>query len=122
MSGSLEELGGKRRPDPITVTESAARRILAIVDAEGDDAAKLRISVNGGGCSGFQYQFELDSTEEDGDITVEHLGARVVVDSMSLMYVLGSTVDFVENLTGSYFTVDNPNASASCGCGTSFAI
>ena len=110
------------RTDPLTVTDSAARRIRAIVDSEGGDDIKLRISVNGGGCSGFQYHFELDSAEEDGDVTVERLGAKVVVDGMSLMYVLGATLDFVENLTGSYFKVDNPNASSSCGCGTSFAV
>ena len=107
---------------PIEVTSSAAKRINAIVAGEGKPEMKLRISVSGGGCSGFQYNFALDDKDEDGDVLIERDGARVVVDGMSLMYVLGSKVDFVENLTGSYFKVDNPNAVSGCGCGTSFAI
>ena len=76
----------------------------------------------GGGCSGFQYLFALDDKSEDGDIVIERDGAAVVVDGMSLMYVIGSELDFVEDLTGSYFKVKNLNASFTCGCGTSFAI
>jgi iron-sulfur cluster insertion protein len=110
------------RPDPITVTDSAARRIATIVAREGDPAARLRVSVSGGGCAGFQYGFALDASDEPGDILVERGDARVVVDAMSLMYVLGAELDFVEDLTGSYFRVRNPNAASSCGCGTSFSI
>ena len=99
----------KARPDPVRVSERAARRIGEILAREGQPDLKLRISVSGGGCSGFQYGFELD-------------GARVVVDGMSLMYLIGCELDYVEDLTGSYFRVTNPNASASCGCGNSFAI
>ena len=101
---------------------------LAALRARYDDQhprlaeARLRVSVSGGGCSGFQYQFALDDKSEDGDIVVERDGAALVVDGMSLMYVLGAELDFVEDLTGSYFKVTNPNASSSCGCGTSFAI
>lgn len=107
---------------PIEVTASAAKRINAIVKSEATPDVHLRVSVSGGGCSGFQYHFNLDDKSEDGDVLIERDGAKVVIDSMSLMYVLGSKIDFVENLTGSYFKVDNPNASSSCGCGTSFAI
>lgn len=107
---------------PIEVTESAAKRIAAIVDNEGNPDLRLRVSVSGGGCSGFQYHFDLDAKDEEGDVLIERDEAKVVIDGMSLMYVLGSKIDFVENLTGSYFKVDNPNASSSCGCGTSFAI
>ena len=110
------------RPAPLQLTASAARRIAAVARAEGHAAARLRVSVSGGGCSGFQYRFALDAGPEDGDVVVERDGAAVVVDGLSLMYVLGSQVDFVDDLTGSYFKVTNPNASSSCGCGTSFAI
>jgi iron-sulfur cluster insertion protein len=83
---------------------------------------KLRVSVSGGGCSGFQYGFALDDKDDEGDVLVERDGAAVVVDGMSLMYVLGAEIDFVEDLSGSYFRVKNPNAASSCGCGSSFAI
>lgn len=110
------------RPAPLQLTASAAKRIAAVAQAEGRKEARLRVSVSGGGCSGFQYQFALDEGPEDGDVLIERDGAAVVVDGMSLMYVLGSELDFVEDLTGSYFRVKNPNATSSCGCGTSFAI
>jgi iron-sulfur cluster insertion protein len=110
------------RPAPISLSATAARRIAAVAKAEGAPGARLRVSVSGGGCSGFQYLFALDDKSEDGDIVVERDGAAVVVDGMSLMYVIGAELDFVEDLTGSYFKVKNPNASSSCGCGTSFAI
>ena len=112
----------KARPAPIAVTESAARRIAALIAAEGRPGVKLRVSVSGGGCSGFQYGFALDDKDEPGDILVERDGAKVAVDDMSLMYLLGSELDWVEDLTGSYFRMRNPNVSSQCGCGTSFAI
>ena len=113
---------GKARPAPFTVTDSAARRIAEIVAREGKHDLKLRVSVSGGGCSGFQYGFDLDDRDEDGDITVRNGPATVVIDGMSLLYMMGCEVDFVEDLTGSYFRVNNPNASSSCGCGNSFAV
>jgi iron-sulfur cluster insertion protein len=112
----------KARPAPLQVSERAARRIRAIVEREGRPGLRLRISVSGGGCAGFQYGFALDDSEEEGDIAIERDGAVVVVDGMSLMYVIGSELDFVEDLSGSYFRMTNPNASSSCGCGTSFAV
>ena len=112
----------KARPGPFSVTENAARRIGAILAKEQQAGLKLRISVSGGGCSGFQYGFALDDRDEDGDIAVERDGARVVIDGMSLLYMIGCEVDYVEDLTGAYFRVSNPNASSSCGCGNSFAI
>ncbi len=116
----MAEIKGQR--DPLTVSPSAARRIGAILASEPRRGLRLRVSVSGGGCSGFQYGFALDDKVEDGDIVIERDGAGVVVDGMSLMYVLGSELDFVEDLTGSYFRMSNPNASSSCGCGSSFAI
>lgn len=112
----------KARPGPFSLTERAAQRIGAILAAEAQSNVKLRITVSGGGCSGFQYGFDLDDRDEDGDIAVEREGAKVVIDGMSLMYMIGCELDYVEDLTGSYFKVSNPNATASCGCGNSFAI
>ena len=112
----------KARSEPFSVSENAARRIGAILAKENQPELKLRITVSGGGCSGFQYGFALDAREEEGDIAVEQDGARVVIDGMSLLYMMGCEVDYVEDLNGSYFRVTNPNASASCGCGNSFAI
>ena len=89
---------------------------------EKNPELKLRVYISGGGCSGFQYGFDLDSSDQDGDIAVERDGVIVVIDGMSLLYMMGCEVDFVEDLTGSYFRVNNPNAAASCGCGNSFAI
>lgn len=113
---------GTARPDPLTVTERAARRIKSVLAREAAANGRLRISVSGGGCSGFRYDFSLDDRDEPGDIQVERDGVVVVVDAMSLMYVLGAELDFIEDLTGSYFRVSNPNAQSSCGCGSSFAI
>jgi iron-sulfur cluster insertion protein len=112
----------KARPDPFRVSERAARRIGEILAREAQPGLKLRISVSGGGCSGFQYGFALDDHDEDGDVAIEREGAKVVIDGMSLMYMLGCEVDYVDDLTGAYFRVTNPNASASCGCGNSFAV
>jgi iron-sulfur cluster insertion protein len=112
----------KARPDPVRVSDRAARRIGEILAREGQPGLRLRISVSGGGCSGFQYDFALDDQAEEGDVAIEQGGAKVVVDGMSLMYLIGCEVDYVEDLTGSFFRVSNPNATASCGCGNSFAI
>lgn len=112
----------KARPGPFSVSERAARQISTILAREGQAELKLRITVSGGGCSGFQYGFDLDDKDEDGDIAVEQGDAKVVIDGMSLLYMMGCEVDFVEDLTGSFFRVNNPNATASCGCGNSFAV
>jgi iron-sulfur cluster insertion protein len=112
----------KASPGPFSVSERAAQRIGEILASEAQADLKLRITVSGGGCSGFQYGFALDDRDEDGDIAVERAGAKVVIDGLSLLYLMGCEVDFVEDLTGSYFRVNNPNATASCGCGNSFAV
>lgn len=110
------------RPAPFVVTDSAFARLSAIMLSEGQDGQHLRVSVEGGGCSGFQYKFDLEDTREADDVVVERDGVKVVVDGMSLMYMIGATLDFKEDLTGSYFRVDNPMAQAQCGCGSSFSI
>jgi len=105
----------------ITLTERAAKQINQIVGAQPDKSA-LRISVLGGGCSGFQYEFDLDGTRNEDDLEITRDGASVLIDSISLVYVLGSEIDFVDDLIGAQFKINNPNATASCGCGTSFSI
>jgi len=104
-----------------TVTASAARQIATILAAE-PAGTMLRVSVDGGGCSGFQYAFTLDTSKTGDDLVIERDGATVLVDPMSLAYMGGSELDYVDNLIGQSFQVKNPNATASCGCGTSFSI
>ena len=105
----------------ITVTERAARRIKEIMARE-PEGSMLRISVNGGGCSGFQYAFDIDRERQDEDLAVERDGATVLIDPVSVQYMEGATVDFVDDLIGQSFKVENPMATAGCGCGTSFSI
>jgi iron-sulfur cluster assembly accessory protein len=105
----------------ITVSERAARRIGQILKTEGD-GAMLRVSVEGGGCSGFSYKFDLAEDPADDDIVIARGDAKVLIDSLSVVYMAGSEIDFVDNLLGQSFQIKNPNAVASCGCGTSFSI
>jgi len=106
----------------LTVTDSCAERIKALRGMEGNDGLMLRVAVSGGGCSGFQYGFSLDDAIADDDLTFEHAGVTVVVDETSLGLLEGSEVDYKEDLGGSFFQITNPNATASCGCGSSFSI
>ncbi len=110
------------QPLAITITDNAARRISELIAAEQSSELMLRISVSGGGCSGFQYGFSLDDACQDDDLTFERNGIKVVVDNTSLELIGGAEIDFVEELVGSSFQVRNPNATSSCGCGNSFAI
>lgn len=105
----------------VAVTEAAAKRIARIVAKEPGKSA-LRVSVEGGGCSGFSYKFDLVSDRNDDDIAIERDGATVLIDDLSLVYMGGSVIDFVDDLMGQSFQIKNPNAVASCGCGTSFSI
>ncbi len=104
----------------MTMSQSAAKRILEILKTE--DAELMRVSVEGGGCSGFQYRFELIKAPAPDDILIERDGARVAVDPISLGFVQGSEIDFVDDLIGAAFKIKNPNVTAACGCGTSFSI
>jgi iron-sulfur cluster assembly accessory protein len=104
---------------PPKVTPRAFARLAEI--GAGADGKALRVAVEGGGCSGFQYDIRLDAPSED-DLVLEGEGESVVVDSVSLPFLAGATIDFTEELIGARFTIDNPNATASCGCGTSFSI
>ena len=106
----------------LIITESAARRIATLRQAESNERLMLRLTVAGGGCSGFRYGFGLDEKTNPEDLIFEEHGARVVVDPTSMDLLAGCRVDYVESLRGSYFAVDNPNAASSCGCGSSFSV
>ena len=105
----------------ITISPRAAKRIVELVKASGD-ARLFRVSVEGGGCSGFQYRFELVPDSAPDDILIERDGATVAIDPVSADFVKGSEIDFVDELIGAQFKINNPNATAGCGCGTSFTI
>lgn len=107
---------------PITLTPHAASKIRSIIAEEGGDAAALRVFVQGGGCSGFQYGFMLESVLAEDDYSTETDGVSVVVDVMSMQYLQGSTIDYVETLAGSNFSITNPNSTSKCGCGSSFSV
>ncbi len=106
---------------PVTLSDAAARRVAKILSNEAQGTA-LRLSVEGGGCSGFQYKYELVQEREPDDLVLEKSGAVVLIDPISLQYLAGSEIDFVDDIIGQSFQINNPNASAGCGCGTSFAI
>jgi len=106
---------------PVDLTERAARRILEVLRKE-PEGSMLRVAVNGGGCSGFQYAFDVTQERQDDDLVIEREGAVVLVDLVSLDFLRGSRIDFVNDLIGQSFKIENPNATASCGCGTSFAV
>ncbi|MBN8963998.1 MAG: iron-sulfur cluster insertion protein ErpA, partial [Rhizobiales bacterium] len=104
----------------VTVTERAARRIGEILKSE--PGAMLRVSVEGGGCSGFQYKFDVDRARADDDVAIARGGVTVLIDSVSMQFLAGSQIDFVDDLIGASFKVNNPQAKTSCGCGTSFSF
>jgi iron-sulfur cluster assembly accessory protein len=108
-------------PENVTVTERAARRIGEILRRE-PPGTMLRVSVEGGGCSGFQYRFDMEQAQAEDDIRISREDATVLIDQTSLGYLAGSEIDFVDDLIGASFRINNPQAKASCGCGTSFAL
>jgi len=107
---------------PIKFSDAAAVRVKQLIDEEENPDLKLRVYVTGGGCSGFQYGFSFDDEHQEDDTEVLKDGVKVVVDGLSYQYLVGSTVDYSESLTGSQFVVENPNASSTCGCGASFSL
>ena len=106
---------------PVTVSSRAAKRIAAILARE-PGPAMLRLAVTGGGCSGYSYNFALDETRMEDDLLVEEGGAKILIDPVSLDFLAGSEIDFTDDLMGQAFKVNNPNATSSCGCGTSFSV
>lgn len=109
-------------PVPLVFTDAAALKVKNLIEEEGNPELKLRVFVTGGGCSGFQYGFTFDEAMADDDTAIEKEGVLLLVDPMSYQYLVGATVDYSEGLQGSQFVVNNPNASSTCGCGSSFSI
>jgi iron-sulfur cluster insertion protein len=109
-------------PSPLQITERAAEKVRLLIEEEANPRLHLRVFVTGGGCSGFQYGFSFDEDVAEDDTTVSRDGVRVVVDALSIQYLAGAEVDYTEGLDGSKFTVSNPNAKTTCGCGSSFSV
>ncbi|MDH2997310.1 iron-sulfur cluster insertion protein ErpA [Pasteurellaceae bacterium LFhippo2] len=107
---------------PLIFTDAAAKKVKTLIEGEDNPNLRLRVYITGGGCSGFQYGFTFDDQVNEGDLTIENQNVGLVVDPMSLQYLIGGTVDYVEGLEGSRFLVTNPNASSTCGCGSSFSV
>jgi iron-sulfur cluster insertion protein len=107
---------------PINFTTAAARKVGQLIEQEGNPALKLRVYIQGGGCSGFQYGFTFDEEIQDGDTEIDKLGVKLVVDPLSVQYLEGAEIDFREDLSGAQFIIRNPNATTTCGCGSSFSV
>jgi iron-sulfur cluster insertion protein len=108
--------------EAIKFTDSAAAKVGELIAEEGDENLKLRVYVTGGGCSGFQYGFTFDEVVNEDDTLIEKNGVTVLIDSMSIQYLHGAEIDYTEGVSGSQFVIRNPNASTTCGCGSSFSI
>jgi iron-sulfur cluster insertion protein len=108
-------------PGPLVFSEAAAAKVKQLIDEEGNTALKLRVFVQGGGCSGFQYGFTFDEVVNDDDTTMERNGVTLLIDSMSYQYLVGAEIDYKEDVEGAQFVIKNPNATTTCGCGSSFS-
>jgi len=108
-------------PSPIVFTDAAAEKVAQLIDEEGNPDLKLRVFVQGGGCSGFQYGFTFDEIVNDDDTTMEKNGVQLLVDAMSYQYLVGAEIDYKDDLEGAQFVIKNPNAQSTCGCGSSFS-
>lgn len=106
----------------MTFTDSAAKKVKNLIEEEGNQNLKLRVYITGGGCAGFSYGFTFDEQKKEGDTEIVNQGVTLLVDPMSIQYLMGSEVDYTEGLQGSQFVVRNPNATSTCGCGSSFSI
>jgi iron-sulfur cluster insertion protein len=107
---------------PLNFTDAAADKVGTLIEKEGNADLKLRVYISGGGCSGFQYGFTFDDTVQDGDTEIENRGVTLLVDPMSVQYLTGAEIDYKEDLSGAQFIIRNPNASTTCGCGSSFSV
>lgn len=108
-------------PDPLVFTDSAATKVKQLIEEEGNTSLKLRVFITGGGCSGFQYGFTFDENVNEGDTAVEKCGVTLLIDPMSYQYLAGAEIDYTEGLEGEQFVIRNPNATTTCGCGSSFS-
>ncbi len=109
-------------PPSLVFTDNAAAKVKTLIEEEGNDALKLRVFISGGGCSGFQYGFTFDEETNDGDTEIENAGVTLLVDPMSFQYLTGAEIDYTEGLEGAQFVIRNPNATTTCGCGSSFSV
>jgi iron-sulfur cluster insertion protein len=119
---SLDAPAPPAPPAPLRLTAAAAAKVAELVRDEGNPALKLRVYINGGGCSGFQYGFSFDEQQAEDDLAIERDGTTLVVDPLSLQYLMGAEVDYAESLSGAQFVIRNPNAKTTCGCGSSFSV
>ena len=109
-------------PAPLIFTDNAAAKVRSLIEEEGNPDLKLRVFVQGGGCSGFQYGFTFDEVANDDDTQMTKNGVTLLIDAMSLQYLMGAEIDYKEDLQGAQFVIKNPNASTTCGCGSSFSV
>ncbi len=121
-SNAAPAIGDANAPAPLVFTESAARKVGELIREEDNPDLKLRVFISGGGCSGFQYGFTFDEQIEDGDTRVTNAGVTLIVDPMSVQYLMGAEIDYKEDLEGAQFVIRNPNATTTCGCGSSFSV
>ncbi len=122
MNTSTPVIGSAAAPPPIVFTDAAATKVSELIKEEDNPELMLRVFVAGGGCSGFQYGFTFDDSKEEGDSSVENQGVTLVVDPMSVQYLMGAEIDYKEDLQGAQFVIRNPNATTTCGCGSSFTV
>jgi iron-sulfur cluster insertion protein len=118
----MTEVSSAAEAPPLNFTDAAAKKVGQLIEQEGNAALKLRVYVQGGGCSGFQYGFTFDEEVQEGDTEIENGGVKLLVDPMSVQYLLGAEIDYREDLSGAQFIIRNPNATTSCGCGSSFSV
>ena len=122
MNTEIPVIGSSAAPTPIVFTDAAAKKVHELIQDEDNPDLMLRVFISGGGCSGFQYGFTFDEKTEEGDSSVENQGVKLVVDPMSVQYLMGAEIDYKEDLQGAQFVIRNPNASTTCGCGSSFSV
>jgi iron-sulfur cluster insertion protein len=122
MESQTNTTGNAAPPPPIVFTDAAANKVSELIEEEDNPELKLRVFISGGGCSGFQYGFTFDENIEEGDSQVTNQGVTLVVDPMSVQYLMGAEIDYKEDLQGAQFIIRNPNASTTCGCGSSFTV
>lgn len=121
MSTLTESVDLQAPPSPLLFSDAAATKVKELLEEEGNPALKLRVFVQGGGCSGFQYGFTFDEVINDDDTAIDKNGVQLLIDPMSFQYLVGAEIDFKEDLEGAQFVIRNPNANTTCGCGSSFA-
>ena len=122
MNSQTPVIGSTAPPPPIVFTDAAAHKVGELIEEEDNQELKLRVFISGGGCSGFQYGFTFDEKIEDGGSQVENQGVTLVIDPMSVQYLMGAEIDYKEDLQGAQFIIRNPNAATTCGCGSSFTV